>query len=229
MDLWDNALVRPPFAANPPLKVNVNAKIYGLVIGILAALGALFGLFSLFATFSVSSSLDSFCATYGGCATHSAVWLATIGALVSLIGSLLAAFGGFQMYQLQLRGRAMIVYGMLLGILGSILYLIGWGFGFYIGSVIVTIIIYAVIYYFLVISRFPNEAPLVAGSQGYGQQPPYGTPPQQSPPQQGGYPQQGYGQPQVPPQQPPQQYGPPQQGPPPQQYGPPPQGPPPHQ
>jgi hypothetical protein len=197
MDLWDNTLVKPPFAANPPYKINVPAKTYGLVIGILAAIGTLFGLLGLLATFTV----NNLCSAFVACESHSALWLASVGALLSLAGAILATVGGFQMYGLQPRGRALIIYGMVLGLAGDILYLIGWGFGFYFGSFIIRVIIYAIVYYFLVISRFPNEAPLVASGapQGYGQ-PPYGGPPQQPPPQ--------------PPYGPPQQGGPPPQGPP---------------
>lgn len=219
-DLWDNALVNPPFRSNPPLKVNVPARTIGIVIAILAGLAALFQIFVTITAFTFANALDSFCSVYGGCETHTAI-LAGLGALIVLVGDVLGAWGGFQMYQMQPRGKALVVYGMVLAIAGNIVYLIGWGFGYAFGSVIVQIIIYAIVWYFVVISRFPNEAPLVAHPAGgypggYPQQPPY-------PPQQPQYPQQGYPQqPQYPPQQPPA--APPQQPPaPPQQPPAPPQ------
>src|SRR4029077_8406268 len=80
-----NVLTDPPFAADPPVKINVSARILGLVIGILAAIGAIFtlfvgGLFSVF-TFGVGSA---------------SLWL--IGVLIGLAGEIFGAVGGFQMY-----------------------------------------------------------------------------------------------------------------------------------
>ena len=59
-----------------------------------------------------------------------------------------------------------------------------------IGQFVLHVIINAIIYYFVLISRFPDEAPLAASVSGAPpmyppQQPPGGSPPQQPP---GGYP-----------------------------------------
>lgn len=211
-DRSNNALVNPSFASNPPVKLNVNARILGLVIGILAAIGLLLSLFA--------GGLLSIFGFVGGLAP---IWL--LGILVALVAEVMAAIGGFQMYNLNRRGKELVIYGLGLGIVGAVVTLVGEiiAYSGYIGygasgaifSLIFDAIIYGCIYYLVVISRFPGEAPLVASAAG----PPagFGGPPQQYPPQQ--YPPQQYPPQQYPPQQtPPQQY-------PPQQY--PPQGPPP--
>ena len=197
-DLWNNVLVDPPFASNPPLKVNVPAKTYGLVMGILAAIGAILSLFVMIGAFTVSSALsgaDSLanaacnadraqgynvdCSIYSSAGSAAA----GIGALIVLVAMCLGAWGGFQMYQGIRRGKALMVYGLALAAVGWLLYAILWGFGAGLAYFLVDLIIYAVIYYFLVISKFPDEAPLVAASAPGGY-PPYGPPPQypQGPP-----------------------------------------------
>jgi hypothetical protein len=197
-DLWNNVLVDPPFASNPPLKVNVPAKTYGLVMGILAAIGAILSLFVMIGAFTVSSALsgaDSLanaacnadraqgynvdCSIYSSAGSAAA----GIGALIVLVAMCLGAWGGFQMYQGIRRGKALMAYGLALGAVGWLLYAILWGFGAGLAYFLVDLIIYAVIYYFLVISKFPDEAPLVAASAPGGY-PPYGPPPQypQGPP-----------------------------------------------
>ncbi|TMF98721.1 MAG: hypothetical protein E6I10_04315, partial [Chloroflexi bacterium] len=42
-----DTLVNPPFANDPPVKVNFDAKVVGLVVAILAGIGALFSLLAL--------------------------------------------------------------------------------------------------------------------------------------------------------------------------------------
>ena len=59
-DLWNNALVEPTWlTSNPPLKVNVPAKTYGLVLGILAVLGAIGALIAMIAAFTFSATIGS--------------------------------------------------------------------------------------------------------------------------------------------------------------------------
>ena len=59
-DLWNNALVEPTWlTSNPPLKVNVPAKTYGLVLGILAVLGAIAALIAMIAAFTFSATIGS--------------------------------------------------------------------------------------------------------------------------------------------------------------------------
>lgn len=198
-DLWNNPLVKPPFASDPPLKVNVPAKTYGLVLGILAVIGAVFALIVAIAAFTFTSIVNSnaICgsALYQGSAACQAVGHASIaglGELIVLVAMILGAIGGFQMSQGKHQGRSLLAYSLLLALVGQLLYAILWGFGYYIPGFIISLIIYAVIYYFLVISRFPDEPPVVGGMTpvGYG---PYGPPPQYPPqyPPSGPYPPQG--------------------------------------
>ena len=172
-----NALTDPPFAANPPVKINVNARILGLVIGILATIGAILGLIGLFAVFG-------FCTSFGisisGCG-FPILWL--LGAILGLAGDILAAIGGYRMYQLNRAGKEQVIYGLALALLGALLGLvgniiaysglIGVGFG---GAVIfgfiIDVIIYFIIYYLVVVSRFPGEAPLAPGAGTYRTPPP---------------------------------------------------------
>src|SRR4030088_3698991 len=63
-----NVLTDPPFAANPPIKLNVNAKVLGLVIGILAVIAAVIDLIYLPTVFALNNavnSLNQFCQAYG--------------------------------------------------------------------------------------------------------------------------------------------------------------------
>ncbi len=198
-DRSNNALVNPSFASNPPVKLNVNARILGLVIGILAAIGLLLSLFA--------GGLLSIFGFVGGL---SPIWL--LGILVAIAAEVLAALGGFQMYNLNARGKELVIYGLALGLVGAVLTLVGeiiaysgytylYSSGGAIVGLIVDIIIYGCIYYLVVISRFPSQPPLVGSGFGGPPTPPYGGPPQQYPPQQ--YPPQQYPPQQYPPQHPP--------------------------
>jgi hypothetical protein len=165
-----NQLVEPPFAANPPVKVNVNAKILGLVIAILAAISALLhvfgpvGLISLINYNSALNSLNQFCRAYGtDCGTTGIAVFGLIGIIIILAGEVLAAVGGYRMYQLNRQGKEWVIYGLILSVIGSLVTTIGWG-GYGIGSFIFGLILNFVIYYLVVVSRFPGEAPLAPPS-----------------------------------------------------------------
>jgi len=69
-----DTLVNPPFANDPPVKVNLDAKVVGLVVAILAGLGALFGLLALLAVLGL------------GAAFAGVFFLAFIGLLVGVVG-----------------------------------------------------------------------------------------------------------------------------------------------
>jgi hypothetical protein len=172
-----NALTDPPFAQNPPVKLNVNAKTLGLVLLILGIIGIVFGAIGLITLFG-------FCSIGGislGCG-FPILWL--LGDLVGLFGAVIGTIGAYRMYQLNRQGKEWVVYGLALGVLGEVISLIGTiiaysgviglSFG---GAAIFGLIIYLIIafivYYLVVISRFPGEAPLVAQSPGGG----YGAPP----------------------------------------------------
>ncbi|MBV8195253.1 MAG: hypothetical protein JOY80_06965 [Candidatus Dormibacteraeota bacterium] len=169
-----NALTEPPFAANPPVKVNVNAKTLGLVLMILGIIGLVFELIGLFAIFG-------FCGIYGSICGFPIIWL--LGDVLGLAGLAIGTIGGYRMYQLNRQGKDWVIYGLILGLAGALVglvgnviaysgLLVGVGAGAIVGFII-DLIIYFIVYYLVVISRFPGEAPLVAsGAGGYGSPPP---------------------------------------------------------
>jgi len=90
-----NALLEPGFAQDPPVKLNVNAKILGLVLGILAVIGAVITLFA--------GGLLSVLGLAGGVAP---IWL--LGVIVALVAEVMGAIGGFQMYNSNPAGKRLM-------------------------------------------------------------------------------------------------------------------------
>jgi len=176
-----NALIDPPFAADPPVKLNVNAKILGLVIGILALIGAILALVALPVVFALNNAVNDTCRALGlsNCGTTGIFGLALIGVLVALGAAIIEAIGGFRMYQGDRQGKEWVIYGLALGLIGGILEIIGYGG---IGGFIFNLIIAFVIYYLVVISRFPGEAPLAPSTGGGYGGGGYGSPPPPPPP-----------------------------------------------
>ena len=166
-----NVLTDPPFAADPPIKINVNAKILGLVIGILAIIGLVLALIALPVVFALNNAVNSLCNSVGAsCGTNGIFALALLGVLISVVGSLLYAIGGFQMYNMNRSGKDKVIYGIAINVVGGILEIVGYGG---VGGFIFSLIIAVVVYYLVVISRFPGEMPLVASAPGgYGSPPP---------------------------------------------------------
>jgi len=177
-----NMLTDPPFAADPPIRLNVPAKTLGLVIGILAIIGIILDLIALPVVFALNNSVSTICSLSGvNCGTTGIFGLAIISVLIGLVGSILYAFGGFRMYQLDRSGKNLVIYGLVVNLLGGILAIVGYGG---VGGFIFSLIIAVVVYYLVVISRWPGDAPLVAGpTGGYGNPPGgYGSPPPPPPP-----------------------------------------------
>jgi hypothetical protein len=157
-------LVDPPFAQDPPVKVNVNAKTLGLVLLILGAIGILLNVLALVTIFG-------FCTTnalYGGCGLP-VLWL--LGDLIGLAGVIIGTTGAYRMYQLNPEGKLWVIYGLMLGLAGAVVTLIGnyaaysglTGVGAGAGVIVGLIfdaIIYGIVYYLVVVSRFPGQAPL---------------------------------------------------------------------
>jgi hypothetical protein len=178
-----NMLTNPPFAADPPIKINVPAKTVGLVAGILGIIGVIFlGLFGLIAAFALTtigtacSNLNSL-GVATNCGTAGIFFLALIGVILAAVGALLYLIGGFQMYGLNRKGKDLVIYGLALGLIGGLLDLIG---GLGAGDFIFALIWFVVGWYIVVISRWPGDAPLVASGPtgGYGNPPGgYGSPP----------------------------------------------------
>ncbi len=145
-----NTLVNPPFAQDPPIKLNVDAKVLGAVVALLSVLAILLGLAALPALLGVGAFLAPF-----GFAGF--VQLIFIGVIVGLVANVMSLIGGWQMYQGKVEGKRLVIYGLAVWFLGEILSGIGF---FSVGNVILPILVIAIVYYLVVISRFPGEQSL---------------------------------------------------------------------
>ena len=176
-----NTLTDPPFASDPPVKVNVDAKVLGLVLGIIAVVFAVIDLVGMLGAFSICGGLA------GGCG-FPVLWV--VGSIVLLVADVMVAIGGFRMYQSNPEGKNLVIYGIALAVVAQIVNLIGTiiaysglsslGLGIGAGAVIGFIfwlVVRFIVYYLVVISRFPGQAPLVASPGGYGSPPPPPPPP----------------------------------------------------
>lgn len=146
-------LLEPPFAADPPVKLNIPAKTLGLVLAILGGISAFFGLLSVFALFGLSA----LAAAYGGIFI-----LALVGLIVTEAGTIIGAWGGFQMYQGRQAGKLLAIYGLLINVVGGLIAAIG-GYGGLVGWAFGALISF-VIYYLIVISKFPEETAPVSST-----------------------------------------------------------------
>jgi hypothetical protein len=153
MDARLDALLNPSFAKDPPVKLNISAKTLGLVYAILGGIGALFGLFGLLALFGLSGAF-----AYAG--VGGLVFLAVIGGLINLIGTAMAAWGGYRMYQGDHDGKRLVIYGLALNAIGSLVTALGSGGGGLFGWIIGLAITF-VLYYLVIISRFEGEPKVV--------------------------------------------------------------------
>jgi hypothetical protein len=153
MDARLNALLNPPFAKDPPVKLNIPAKTLGGIYAVLGAIAALFGLVGLLTLFGISS----YVAVYG---FGGFVFLIQIGSLIGLVGTALAAWGGYRMYQLDRDGKRLVIYGLALNAVGGLVVALG-SFGGGVSNWIVSLAITFVLYYLVIISRFEGEAKLV--------------------------------------------------------------------
>ncbi|MHB8718469.1 MAG: hypothetical protein ACYDAC_06220 [Candidatus Dormibacteria bacterium] len=161
----NRSLVDPPFAANPPVKLNINAKTLGLILAILGAIGLLFGLIGLIGIFG-------FCGSYSyltGCG-FPVLWF--LGEIVGLAGLAIGTLGAYRMYECNPQGKELVVYGLIVGFVGAVITLTGniaayslvagYGAGVAIVGLVIDAIIYFILYYLVVISRFPGSAPSAA-------------------------------------------------------------------
>jgi hypothetical protein len=140
-----DTLVNPPFANDPPVKLNLDAKVVGLVVGILGALGALLSFFGLIGLLGVTAA-----AAFAGI-----FFLALIGLLLNLVADVMCAIGGWRMYQGDASGKRLVIYGLAIAFVAEIILAIGLS----VGSAIVQLVVLAVIYYIVVVSRYPDKAP----------------------------------------------------------------------
>ena len=140
-----DTLVNPPFANDPPVKLNVDAKVVGLVVAILAAIGGLFSLFGLLSLLGVGAALTAFGGIFA---------LALIGVAVNLVADVMMALGGYQMYQGNESGKRLVIYGLAIAFVAQIVLALGYTAG----SAILQLIVLGIIYYVVVVSRFPGQA-----------------------------------------------------------------------
>src|SRR2546430_8125066 len=107
-----DTLVNPPLATDPPVKVNLDPKVVGLVVASRAALGALLSLLALLALLGAGAVAGS---TFAG-----SFFLALIGVLVTLGADVMAAVGGWQMDQGNESGKRLGIYGLALAFVAPI-------------------------------------------------------------------------------------------------------------
>ena len=149
MDALLAQLLDPPFAKDPPVKLDIPAKTLGLIYAVLGGIAALFGLFALVALFGLNNV-----ATLTG---FSGVWiLLVIGSLVSEAGTALAAWGGYRMYQEDRGGKKPVVLGLAITVVGGLVSALG-AFGGGLPGWILSTAVTFVLYYLVIISRFSEE------------------------------------------------------------------------
>jgi hypothetical protein len=139
-----DTLVNPPFANNPPVKLNLDAKVVGLVVAILGGLGALFAFLGLLGLLGLGAALSAFVGIF---------FLALIGVILNLVADVMAAIGGWQMYQGNESGKRLAIYGLAIAFVAEIIQMIGFSSG----SAIVPLILLALVYYAIVVSRYPAK------------------------------------------------------------------------
>lgn len=157
-----HSLTDPPFADDPPLKVPVDSRVLGLVIGILSLVAGLAWLLVSIAGLWVVGSVDPYCnsvAAGSSCGSTGIFAVGLIGFLLVVAGYMLSAIGGFRMFALVHEAKSQTIYGLLLGAIGGIIATIGYG-GF-LSVLIFDLLLAFVIYYLIIVSRFPDEEPLV--------------------------------------------------------------------
>ena len=96
--------------------------------------------------------------------THFAA--ALVGFVLVAITQVMALVGAWQMIRGEHNGRRLLLQALILSVVGSLIYNIGLSNS---GQFVVQVVIRAVLYFFVVISRFPDEAAAgtteVAGSR----------------------------------------------------------------
>ena len=132
-----DSLVEPSFAKDPPVKVNLDAKVIGIVLAILAGLGVLLGLFAV------------------GAAFGRILAFAFIGVIVGIVADIFCVMGGWRMYKGNAEGKRLAIYGLALAFIAELVTIIGYGFG---AGALIQLIVLALFYYAVVVSRFSPEA-----------------------------------------------------------------------
>ncbi len=138
-----DSLVEPSFAKDPPVKVNLDAKVIGIVLAILAGLGVLLGLLGLLGLFAVGAAFGRILA------------FAFIGVIVGIVADIFCVMGGWRMYKGNAEGKRLAIYGLALAFIAELVTIIGYGFG---AGALIQLIVLALFYYAVVVSRFSPEA-----------------------------------------------------------------------
>jgi hypothetical protein len=138
-----DTLVNPPFANDPPVKLNLDAKMVGLVVAILGGLGAFFVFLALLSLLGFGAALSA----------AGIFFLALIGVILNLVADVMAALGGWQMYQGNESGKRLAIYGLAIAFVAEIIQMIGFSSS----SAIVPLILLALVYYAIVVSRYPAK------------------------------------------------------------------------
>ena len=159
-----NGLTNPRFADDPPIKLRVDAKVLGLVIGILSIVATVAWILVSVTGLWVVGTINAYCSAFAqpgtSCGTTSGIFaLGLIGFLLVVAGYLLAAFGGFRMFAMVHTAKRLAIYGSALAIAGGVIAAIGYG-GF-VSVLILDVVLGLLVYYLIVISRFPDEDPLI--------------------------------------------------------------------
>jgi hypothetical protein len=139
-------LLDPPFAKDPPVKLDIRAKTLGLIYAILAGISTVFGVIGVLGLSAVTAVANT-----------GALFL--VGTVINLVGSALVAWGGYQMYQGVRDGKRLVIYGLVTSAVGSLIAALGNGA---LGGWIVNAVILFVLYYLVIISRSEGEPKLVA-------------------------------------------------------------------
>ncbi len=138
----------------PPRSIDLPARGRSLVYAILGAIAVLFGLSGLLGALQFGGYFAA--AGVGG-----VLFLIIIGSLISLVGTAMAAWGGYRMYQADRGGKRSVIYGLVLNALGGLVTALG-SFGGGLAGWIVSLVFIFVLYYLVIISRFEDEPKLVA-------------------------------------------------------------------
>ena len=150
MDSLLASLLDPPFAKDPPVKLNIPAKTLGLVYAILGGISAVLGFFGVIALFGLS-------AITAVAGVGSVFILILIGGVIGEIGTIFTALGGYKMYQGDQGGKKTAIYGLAINVVGGLVSSIG-SYGAGIPGWIFGTAITFVLYYLVIICRF-EDAP----------------------------------------------------------------------
>ena len=164
--LSDNALVRPPFAARPPIQLDLDARLLGLVLTVLGIVAAVV---SLLYVVGVSNLCN-------GLVLCSVPTVNVAGTVLLTAGWVVMTVGVVMMLTRTGQGRAVAVYGLVLAAAGDVVSLVGnivfvganslyYRLGA--GSIVIFLIwlvVATVLYYLVVTGRFAGEPPEPAGA-----------------------------------------------------------------